>query len=157
MLPNCLSQGCFHDLWTLDPSHSSSQVTCPVHFSCMKSIEHSLPVTCLWLSIWDTVVKPAVSPSLQRARISETALRIPLFAPPPCCGGFGWKHPFHLQGFTHISTCIQEAVTVSQTSSLLQQSHEALIMEAGVPIELGDSAFDRHLTCLSPSWLPSTW
>ena len=120
--------------------------------SYMKSIEHSLPVTCLSLSTWDDIPRPAVAPSLQRSGISKTAPRVPLFAP-PSYGGFGWKHPFHLQGLAHISAHIQESVTASQTGSLLQQSHEAMIMEAGVPIELGATPFDRCSSHLSPSWL----
>ena len=116
---------------------------------CSPAVPSSPAGTCFSLSAWEAIVKPAVAPSLQCARISKTVPCTPLFAP-PLCRGFGWKHPFHLQGLAHISTHIQESVTGGQTGSLLQQSCEALVMEAGVPIKLGDSAFDRHLTHLSP-------
>ena len=124
--------------------------------SFMKSIEYSLPVTCLSLHQWDTILKPAISPSLQRSGISRSAPRIPLYAP-TLYGGFGWKHPFHLQGLAHVSTFLQELVSNSQTGSLLYQSYEALIMEAGVPIEMGTTDFDRYSRYLTPSWLLSTW
>ena len=54
----------------------------------MKSIEYSLPLTCLPLSTWDKIIRPAVLPSLQKAGISKTSPRVPLFAP-PLYGGFG--------------------------------------------------------------------
>ena len=117
-------------------------VLCAFSASHMKSIKCSLLVTCLSLPAWDAIVNPAVAPSLQRARISKTPSCTPLFAP-LLPRGLGWKHLFHLQGLVHISTHIQESSAGGQTSSLLQQSCEALIMEAGIPIEPGASTFER--------------
>ena len=124
--------------------------------SFMKSIECSPPATCLSLHQWDTVLKPATSPALQRSGVSRSAPQTPLCAP-TLHGGFGWKHPFHLQGLAHTSTFLQELVSKSQTGALLHQSCEALTMEARVPVEMGTSDFDQHSGCLTPSWLVSTW
>ena len=117
--------------------------------SFMKSLEHSLPVTGLSKAEWRTILTPALAPTLQRAGICKNAPRTPLFMP-SVYGGFGWKHPFHLQGLSHVQTLLQESVSNSQTGELLRHTSEALRLELGTSADLTESDLARFFCYLTP-------
>ena len=101
--------------------------------SLLPALEYALPVTNISESQWDTILAPALVPSLHKAGVSKNISRPSLFGPTKY-QGFGIQHPYFSQQIKHIATLFQEVHSNTQTGLILRATAEQFRLELGLSL-----------------------
>ena len=115
-----------------------------------------MPVTQFSEKQWNTIVAPALEPSLQKAGMAKNFPR-DVFYVPDLYQGFQVMHPYFNQEICHIVTLLQESVSSSQTGKLLRGTAEAFRLEIGVPFTMGTVDFKIGSKYKTDCWYKHMW